>query len=264
MSNQQYPEINVVIANYNYGQWVIEAIDSAINQDYPNISVSVVDDMSTDNSKDLIINTYYKGKQVDYINGFKSVVALNKFNNPVRIFFKQLDKNAGPSAARNEAISLSIDRVAAFAILDADDVMKQNKVSRLFTEMKSFMNIVGVVYGDYDVLNVNTKLYIREFKESYSFDKLLNRCIVHSGSLVSSTALKTAKDEYGFYDIRIKGPEDWDLWLKIAKHFLIIHVPESLTIVRYTGNNISCPNNPEFSQNYQNGYSILRQKHAVE
>ena len=52
MSNQ--PLVSVIINNYNYAQFVGQAIDSALNQNYSNLEVLVVDDGSTDNSRDVI------------------------------------------------------------------------------------------------------------------------------------------------------------------------------------------------------------------
>jgi len=46
--------VSIIINNYNYGHFLKEAIDSAINQTHDNIEVIVVDDGSTDNSRDVI------------------------------------------------------------------------------------------------------------------------------------------------------------------------------------------------------------------
>lgn len=52
MMNQ--PLASIIISNYNYSQFIQEAIDSALNQTYPQTEVIVVDDGSTDNSRDII------------------------------------------------------------------------------------------------------------------------------------------------------------------------------------------------------------------
>ncbi len=44
-------EMNVVICNYNYEQYLAEAIESALAQDYTNTHVMVIDDGSTDGSR---------------------------------------------------------------------------------------------------------------------------------------------------------------------------------------------------------------------
>jgi len=46
--------VSIVIDSYNYDRYLEEAINSALNQTYPNIEVIVVDDGSTDNSREII------------------------------------------------------------------------------------------------------------------------------------------------------------------------------------------------------------------
>ena len=48
------PRVSIVIINYNYGQFLREAIDSALRQTYPHTEIIVVDDGSTDNSREII------------------------------------------------------------------------------------------------------------------------------------------------------------------------------------------------------------------
>jgi len=48
------PLVSIIIDNYNYGRFIQDAIESALNQTYPNIEVIVVDDGSTDNSREII------------------------------------------------------------------------------------------------------------------------------------------------------------------------------------------------------------------
>lgn len=87
---------SVVIANYNYGQYVAEAIESALGQDWPHVEVVVVDDGSTDNSATVI-----KG-----------------FGDRIAALFQ---KNAGQREANNAGFARSTGDVVIF--LDADDVL---------------------------------------------------------------------------------------------------------------------------------------------
>lgn len=48
------PKVSIIIDNYNYAQYVAEAVESALAQTYPNCEVIVVDDGSTDNSRDVL------------------------------------------------------------------------------------------------------------------------------------------------------------------------------------------------------------------
>jgi len=69
--------VSIIINNYNYGRFLAEAIDSALNQNHPNIEVIVVDDASTDNSRQVIAS--YKDKIISILrstNG-KQAAAFN-------------------------------------------------------------------------------------------------------------------------------------------------------------------------------------------
>ena len=49
------PLVSIIINNDNYDRFLAEAIDSALSQTYPNVEVILVDDGSTDRSRDVIL-----------------------------------------------------------------------------------------------------------------------------------------------------------------------------------------------------------------
>src|SRR5947207_15525858 len=87
---------SVIINNYNYGRFLREAIDSALNQTYKNIEVIVVDDGSTDGSREII----------------------ESYENRIRPLFK---KNGGQISAINVAFEATHGSV--ILVLDADDTL---------------------------------------------------------------------------------------------------------------------------------------------
>lgn len=104
------PLVSILINNYNYGIFLSEAIDSALNQEYQNIEVIVVDDGSTDNSYE-IIQRY--GERII----------------PV------LKENGGQASAFNAGFQRSEGDIICF--LDSDDIYLSNKVTEivnLFTQ----------------------------------------------------------------------------------------------------------------------------------
>ena len=126
------PNVAIIISNYNYGEYVLEAIDSALNQTYPNIRVYVLDDGSSDDSWDKIssitdeisaeeMNTpYYTGpierRQRDNLYAYKT-------------------NNSGASTARNVAMWEAWEWAEIFGILDADDMYKPQKVEVLIQKL---------------------------------------------------------------------------------------------------------------------------------
>jgi glycosyltransferase involved in cell wall biosynthesis len=244
------PKVNVLLANYNYGRYIQDAINSALYQTYP-CFLTIIDDHSTDESWD-IIKENFTNPQEQEVSGCKIIQSSS-------ILAVRMPHSVGPSGARNVGIVNTVSFSDYYQVLDADDYMYDDKVEKLMEKAMSDSRI-GVVYADYDIFNVETGNLMREFKEPFSLEKLARECIVHSGALVSKNALMTVKDQYGIYDEEMRTAEDYDLWLRIAKKFLICHVPEPLTFVRNHRNNSSHTVDKEvWNRNWQR----IQQKHRI-
>ena len=98
--------VSIIVNNYNYGRFLKEAIDSALNQSYPNVEVIVVDDGSTDHSRGIIAS--YGDRIV-----------------PV------LKENGGQGSAFNAGFAVSRGEVVFF--LDSDDMLLPTTVKRAVT-----------------------------------------------------------------------------------------------------------------------------------
>jgi glycosyltransferase involved in cell wall biosynthesis len=109
----------VIITNYNYGCFLANAIDSALRQQYPSVEVIVVDDGSTDNSRD-VINFY--GKQIHSL-------------------FKQ---NGGQASAMNVGFYQSHGDIVIF--LDADDMLLPNIAHDVVDAFNAHLNMTKVMY----------------------------------------------------------------------------------------------------------------------
>lgn len=96
------PFVSVVINNYNYGRFLRDAIESALGQTYPNTEVIVVDDGSTDNSREIIAG--YGSKVIPVLKG-----------------------NGGHASAFNAGFSASKGDFVYF--LDSDDFFYPEKVA---------------------------------------------------------------------------------------------------------------------------------------
>lgn len=119
MTTEQ-PLVSVILCNYNYGQFIAEAIESVLNQTYTNFELIIVDDGSTDNSKEVI--NKYKDLRIQ----------------PV------FQKNGGQSAAFNTGFKKVRGDLVAF--LDSDDAWVSEKLIKV---VQAFRN------GDFSIVQHN-------------------------------------------------------------------------------------------------------------
>ncbi len=118
------PRVSVVVKSYNYARFLPDAIDSALAQSYPHIEVVVVDDGSTDESREVIAR--YGDRVI-----------------PV------LKENGGEMSAFNAGFATSRGEVVIF--LDADDRLLPHIVERVMEAFKAEPNISKVQYRLEDI-----------------------------------------------------------------------------------------------------------------
>jgi len=111
------PYFTIVIPSYNRGHIVGRAIESVLNQSYSDFEIIVVDDGSTDNTKEVVCQ--YMDSRIHY-------------------FFQE---NSGVSAARNTGSKLAKGDYLVF--LDSDDYVNDNWLKDFFTELQP--NLTDVV-----------------------------------------------------------------------------------------------------------------------
>jgi glycosyltransferase involved in cell wall biosynthesis len=119
--------ISIIINNYNYDRFLVEAIDSALNQTYPDIEVIVVDDGSTDHSREIIA-------------GYGARIT------PI------LQENAKQGAALNSGFAVSLGDIVLF--LDSDDYLLPMAIERI---VETFKPGVGKVHYRLQVVDVEGK-----------------------------------------------------------------------------------------------------------
>ncbi len=226
------PKVSVIIAVYGNAQFLPDAITSAINQDFPNLDVWVVDDCSPDKlPMDYAELTY--GSLIppitERLDEIESFARYNPRHDRRELHYIRLKKNGGPSRARNIAIVNAIKNGSMlFQILDSDDVMYPNKVTELVKPIFMDPERVGITYADYIILNENG-LAKYESKLPYSYEMMRSgQSIIHSGAMISLLAFQRC----GLYPEDQRVAEDYSLFLSITKHFMAIHIPMALTTVR--------------------------------
>jgi glycosyltransferase involved in cell wall biosynthesis len=113
------PVVSIVVNNFNYGRYLSAAIESALNQTYARCEVIVVDDGSTDDSRDVIAG----------------------FGDRVLLIFQE---NAGQASALNAGFARSAGEIVIF--LDADDLLLPETAQRVVDAFASDPGLVRVHY----------------------------------------------------------------------------------------------------------------------
>jgi glycosyltransferase involved in cell wall biosynthesis len=129
------PEISVICCNYNHAQYIEQAVQSIVNQTFSNWELLIVDDGSTDNSKEVI----------------NEIVKLDKERIREPIFLPQ---NKGKWFALNTALAKANGKLVT--LCDADDSSHSYRLERQYNvlqDQKSFMVMTGFkhCYNDKDI-----------------------------------------------------------------------------------------------------------------
>jgi glycosyltransferase involved in cell wall biosynthesis len=149
MSKQQ-PLVSVLIANYNNGAYIEDAIKSVVNQTYNNCEIIIVDDASTDNSWDII-----KAIEKQYPN----------------IYCYRNNHNLKVAATKAKATQLARGEICA--ILDPDDALAPEAIDKhvqMYLKYDDYSLIGSNYYQCNELLqikNVNNKIYQANAYPSY-------------------------------------------------------------------------------------------------
>jgi glycosyltransferase involved in cell wall biosynthesis len=217
--------VSIIIPCFNTAQYLPQAIESVLNQTYSNLEIIVIDDGSTDNTKNVI----------------------KPFLNDIMYIYKD---NGGPASARNLGITSSRGEFIAF--LDADDYWLPEKL----TNQVSFL----MKNPQFDMVHSNL-LISRKDRELYS-PILKNK--VPSGKVFSELFLdnhiynltviirRICFLKTGGLDENKKliGIEDYDFWLRIALLFKIGFINKIVAVYNIHDNNLSNEINIILSQQY--------------
>jgi len=231
------PKVTVLIAHHNYEEFLGSCIESALSQTYPHIHVCIIDDCSDGSNGSIIGDTpldtvIQKFLTPDKINLMTVEGNLHITTSDKITLIRITDRSRGPSYARNRGIEYMWDNTDIFAILDADDENYPTKIERCVQVIQKHPTEIGAVYTDHVTLNTTTGNSRVEYREPFDIHRLLCECIVHSGAVINKLALEQVKEKTGYYDELMRTCEDYDLWMRIAEKFIIVHIAEPLSLVR--------------------------------
>ncbi len=212
------PLVSVIMANYNCGRYIREAIDSIIEQTYDNWELIIVDDASTDGSLEVI----------DSFVDDRIVVITN-------------EKNQGLAKSLN--IGIEASRGADFvARLDSDDIALPDRIEKQLNYMLDHPNIsiCGAnieMFSDEDYSVIYTTR-LKEDNASLMAYMPFSSPIPHSTWFVRMNAF----DSFS-YDIQYRSSQDYELMSRVLESRMeIACVPEVLVRYRVRSTSISHSN----------------------
>ena len=199
-------QISVIIPTYNRAHTLPRALDSVLAQTRPADEIIVIDDGSTDETRELIEQQY---PQVHY----------------------HYQDNAGVSAARNLGIKVATGDW--IALLDSDDKWLPEKLARQCETIEC--------NSEYQLCHCD-EIWIRNGKRVNPMNKhsksggwIFKKCLPLCAISPSATLIKTSLlEELGLFDESLPACEDYDLWLKVCAQHPVLYVDE-LLLKKYGG-----------------------------
>jgi glycosyltransferase involved in cell wall biosynthesis len=145
MPNQEFPSVSVCIPVYNGENYLLESINSALGQNYPNFELLIVDNCSTDRTEVIVAEL-----------------------NDSRLRYIRNEKNIGSIGNFNKCIELATGEY--FLLLPHDDLLLPNSIIKFVSGLED--PSVGFVYSSIRVVNADSEVISN--KVNHDADNLFN------------------------------------------------------------------------------------------
>jgi glycosyltransferase involved in cell wall biosynthesis len=214
-------KVSILMPAYNEEKYISEAINSVINQTFKDWELIIINDASTDKTKEIVEKFIKKDKRIKLIN--------NKTNK-----FQSAAREKGKKQAKGKYI----------AFLDADDKYLKNKLEKQINFLEKHPDIDLVYTNMLRVFKNGEKSLIQGIKFEEDPRKLLLKAMkrkdlgkIKAHKLINfkkrkrlipsaSVILKRSVFNKVQYDKKLKVSEDYDLWYQIiGKGFKLAKIP---------------------------------------
>lgn len=200
-------KVSVVTTLYNYRDYIVDCIESFLNQDFKDSEMIVVDDNSIDNPYPNIKK--YVSNRVKYI---------------------KLDKNYGYSHAKNVGIKASSSDL--LVMLDADDMVTGNGISLRYKKLQEGFDMVhGPVL---DFTKKEGKIKTKESRLWHKWKK--SRKDASCYKMIHAQSVMLKKDihkKIGLYDESLRSKSDREMWARILNNgYKMSYVEDYVSLYR--------------------------------
>jgi glycosyltransferase involved in cell wall biosynthesis len=205
--------VTVIIPNYNYGRFLKTSIESVLNQTYRTIELIVVDNLSTDESREIL-------------NGYPMI---SKIYNA---------ENLGQAASRNRGIDAA--RGALIAFLDADDYWEETKLEK---QIENYKKGANVVYSSVRLVDrKGDEKGVIHAKHRGKIAKTFRDSPTEAIILCGESSILFEREralEIGLFNDELNSASGWDFFRRICETAIVDYVDEPLVNYRIHESNMS-------------------------
>lgn len=208
-------KVSIILATHNGENYIRESIDSVLNQNFKNFEFIIINDASGDNTFKILKNYAEQDSRITLIHN---------------------ENNIWLTSSLNKWISLSTWEY--IARIDDDDIWDKEKLSKqviFMDENKMFglyWTAVEIIDSLWTLINHHKN---RNKNEDIKSHLLQSNQFTHSSVIIRKDVLNTI----GLYNPQYNGAEDYELWLRIWKDYLLWNSEEILTSYRFHNESIS-------------------------
>lgn len=181
--------VSVITPVYNSEKYIEKTILSVLNQTYKNLEIILVDDCSSDNSKEIISHLQKNDERVKYV---------------------KLDKNSGAAVARNTGLGAANGQFIAF--IDSDDIWKEEKLEQQLAFMKN--KKASFTYTAYETLTEDGAV---QNSHIHVPTKINYPSLLKNTAIACSTVIIDKKIVGDFRMPLVRKGQDTATWLQILK-----------------------------------------------
>jgi glycosyltransferase involved in cell wall biosynthesis len=193
--------VSVVVPAYNHAETLPAAIDSLLAQDYPALEIIVLDDGSTDHTREVL--TAY-GSRIRW----------------------ETHPNMGQAATLNKGWAMAGGEILGY--LSADDFLYPDAVSTAVAALAVPSAIV--TYCDFDLVDPDGRRLRQVLRPEFSLETVLTTLDCPPGP--GAFFRRSAFDAAGGWNPALRQIPDFDFWLRLARLGRFIHVPKTLAAWR--------------------------------
>ena len=203
------PLVSTIVLSYNQSRFVLETLESVKAQTYKSTQLIIVDDCSSDNSVAIIGH---------WLN-----------ENGIDCTFIRHQKNQGICKSLNEALGIAKGKY--ISMIASDDVWLPDKIERQMEIMESQPASVGILYSDAYQMDeqghalpdmfIAARRKLPEMPQGQILDTLLEGNFIPGMTILIR---RSCYDVVGLFDEELPW-EDWDMWMRVARHFSFVYSP---------------------------------------